>query len=148
MKFVIQRVQQASVVVQGKTVGRIGHGLMVLVGIGQGDTRDDAEWMSQKLLDMRIFEDADGKMNKSVKDVGGEILLVPNFTLYADASQGNRPGFSKAGDPGKARKLFNYLVEHTNKNIDSSVQTGQFGAYMDVSLINDGPVTIILESSE
>lgn len=146
MKFIIQRVQQASVDVQGETIGSIDKGLMVLVGIKKGDTSEDADWMINKLLQMRIFEDKEGKMNDSVTDVGGGILLIPNFTLYADASSGNRPGFSKAESPGKARELYQYLVEHTNNKMPLTVHSGEFGAYMDVSLINDGPVTIILES--
>lgn len=146
MKFIIQRVQQASVDVQDETVGSIDEGLMVLVGIKQGDSREDADWMINKLLQMRIFEDSDNKMNDSVTDIGGELLLVPNFTLYADASKGNRPGFGDAEAPGKAKKLYKYLVEHTNNKTRLTVQSGEFGAYMDVSLVNDGPVTIILES--
>lgn len=146
MKFVVQRVRNAAVDVHEETVGSIGTGLMVLAGIRKGDTKEDAEWMIGKLLQMRIFEDEEHKMNHSVTDVGGDILLVPNFTLYADASRGNRPGFTDAEAPGKARDMFEYLVGYLRSQTGLTVETGAFGAYMDVKLANDGPVTIILES--
>ncbi|HYW35833.1 MAG TPA: D-aminoacyl-tRNA deacylase [Balneolaceae bacterium] len=145
MKFVIQRVHKSAVLVHGQTIGAIEKGLLVLVGIQRGDTKEDARWMSRKVLDMRIFEDADGKMNRSVRDVNGALLLVPNFTLYADASKGNRPGFSEAEKPTKARKLYRTLVQQLTERTKLTVETGEFGADMDVSLVNDGPVTIILE---
>lgn len=136
---------RASVIVRGEKVGEINNGLMALVGIKKGDTKEEAEWLGKKILNLRIFEDEEGKMNRSVKDIGGGLLFVPNFTLYADASQGNRPGFSAAESPGKARKLFQYLIEHTKEKTDLNVEEGEFGAYMDVELVNEGPVTIILE---
>jgi D-tyrosyl-tRNA(Tyr) deacylase len=145
MKFIIQRVQQASVIVQQKSIDSIEKGLLVLVGIRQGDDRETARWMAKKLLKMRIFEDDDGKMNESVQDVGGSLLLVPNFTLYADVSQGNRPGFSEAETPGKARKMYKYLKKTLREETDVTVASGQFGAHMEVQLCNDGPVTLILE---
>lgn len=145
MKLVIQRVQHASVQVQQKEIGSIGHGLMVLVGIKAGDTREDADWMARKLLDLRIFEDEEGKMNHSVSDREGGLLMVPNFTLYADASQGNRPGFSEAEIPGKAKQMYAYLLGALRERAPVPVESGDFGAHMEVSLCNDGPVTIILE---
>jgi D-tyrosyl-tRNA(Tyr) deacylase len=146
MKFIIQRVRKSSVQVRGKIIGAIDKGLLVLAGIKKGDTKADAEWMIRKLLKMRIFEDEESKMNKSVSDVKGSLLLVPNFTLYADVRQGNRPGFSEAEAPGRARELFDQLIQIARESTDLKVETGEFGAHMDVSLSNDGPVTIIVES--
>lgn len=146
MKVVIQRVRNAAVSVREEKVGSIEEGLMVLVGIKRGDTNEDIEWMVNKLLKMRIFEDEEGKMNRSVSDIEGDILLVPNFTLYADASKGNRPGFGKAEAPGKAQKRYNYFVETMKEQTSLKVQTGEFGAEMEVQLTNKGPVTIVLES--
>ncbi len=147
MKVVVQRVQQAAVHVHDEAIASINQGLLVLVGIKQGDTKADIDWMIQKLLKMRIFDDEDGNMNDSVTDIGGGVLLVPNFTLYGDASKGNRPGFSAAESPDKARKLYSYMVEKMEASTDLPVESGKFGAYMDVSLTNDGPVTIVLESN-
>lgn len=144
MKFVIQRVSEASVCVREEMIGSIENGLLVLVGIGRGDTNAQTEWMVHKTLNMRIFEDDNGKMNRSVLDVGGGILLVPNFTLYADPSKGNRPSFMKAEKPDKARKVYEGVIKFMNKETDGEVQSGEFGADMQVSLINDGPVTIVL----
>jgi D-tyrosyl-tRNA(Tyr) deacylase len=145
MKFVIQRVIKSTVSVRGKTIGSIDRGLMILVGIQCGDTEKEALWMAKKVLNMRIFEDQNGKMNRSVRDVNGGLLLVPNFTLYADASKGNRPGFSEAEAPDKARTLYRFLVNKLTETTDLTVETGEFGADMQVSILNDGPVTIILE---
>lgn len=145
MKVVIQRVRNASVAVRGEKKGAISDGLMVLVGIKRGDTNEDMEWMANKVLNMRIFEDEDAKMNRSVRDIEGGILLVPNFTLYADASKGNRPGFGKAEAPGKAQKRYHYFVETIREQTSLPVETGEFGAEMDVQLTNAGPVTIVLE---
>ena len=145
MKFIIQRVHQGSVHVHEKETGSIKNGLLLLVVIKKGDTEKEAQWMVNKTINMRIFEDAEGKMNKSLLDVKGEVLLVPNFTLYADASSGNRPGFSEAETPQKAEKIYNRIVEMFDKAIGNTVQTGSFGANMDVELTNNGPVTIILE---
>lgn len=145
MKIVIQRVSKASVIVQKKEIGSIEKGLLLLVGIKKGDSEEEVDWLAKKILRMRIFEDEDGKMNRSVMDVGGSILLVPNFTLYADATQGNRPGFSDAERPGKAEKLYTSMIESMKEQSSLKIATGAFGANMDVKLTNDGPVTIILE---
>jgi D-tyrosyl-tRNA(Tyr) deacylase len=115
------------------------------VGIQRGDTEQEMQWMIRKIVRMRIFEDDEGKMNRSVSDINGAILLVPNFTLYADASKGNRPGFGEAEKPKRARELYKRLIEEMNNQTALSIETGEFGADMDVSLVNDGPVTIILE---
>ncbi|HIT67270.1 MAG TPA: D-tyrosyl-tRNA(Tyr) deacylase [Candidatus Merdisoma merdipullorum] len=145
MKFVIQRVSRASVTVRGKVIGRIGQGYLVLVGVGQGDTKEDADRLMRKMIGLRIFSDENGKINKSLKDVGGELLLVSQFTLYADCRHGNRPGFTEAGDPQAAKELYEYVIESCRKDVPV-VEQGEFGAEMQVELINDGPFTIILDS--
>ncbi len=145
MKFVIQRVSRASVTVRGKVIGRIGQGYLVLVGVGQGDTKEDADRLMRKMIGLRIFSDENGKINKSLKDVGGELLLVSQFTLYADCRHGNRPGFTEAGDPQSAKELYEYVIESCRKDVPV-VEQGEFGAEMQVELINDGPFTIILDS--
>ena len=145
MKFVIQRVSCASVTVRGKVIGRIGQGYLVLVGVGQGDTKEDADRLMRKMIGLRIFSDENGKINKSLKDVGGELLLVSQFTLYADCRHGNRPGFTEAGDPQSAKELYEYVIESCRKDVPV-VEQGEFGAEMQVELINDGPFTIILDS--
>lgn len=142
MKLVVQRVSSASVEVEGSIVGEIGEGLMVLVGFGQDDTQKEAEYLANKLVKLRIFHDENGRMNKSVKDIGGKLLLVPQFTLYAHTKK-NRPSFHKALAPDKATELFDYFTEQCREQID--VETGEFGAFMKVSLLNNGPVTILLE---
>lgn len=144
MKFVIQRVNHASVTIDGSVHGKIGKGYMVLIGIGQGDTEEDADRHLKKLLNLRIFEDEAGKMNLSLKDVGGELLLVSQFTLYGDCRRGNRPGFTDAAPPAEAEALYDYIVEQARLEIPV-VETGVFGADMKVALENDGPVTIIME---
>lgn len=146
MKFVIQRVTQATVSVRGETAGSINEGLLVLVGIRRGDTKKDADWMVRKALNMRIFEDREGKMNRSVRDENSDLLLVPNFTLYADSSEGNRPSFMKAEKPRKAQVVYENVIELMKIKSDLKIQSGEFGADMQVSLVNDGPVTIVLES--
>ena len=145
MKFVIQRVSRASATVRGKVIGRIGQGYLVLVGVGQGDTKEDADRLMRKMIGLRIFSDENGKINKSLKDVGGELLLVSQFTLYADCRHGNRPGFTEAGDPQAAKELYEYVIESCRKDVPV-VEQGEFGAEMQVELINDGPFTIILDS--
>lgn len=145
MKFVIQRVTEASVTVEEKTIGEIGKGFLVLIGVGKEDTRETADKYLKKMIGLRIFEDAEGKTNLSLKDVGGELLLVSQFTLYANCKKGNRPSFVEAGDPEQAEALYNYIVEEAKKQVDV-VQTGSFGADMKVSLLNDGPFTILLEN--
>ncbi|MEE8886629.1 MAG: D-aminoacyl-tRNA deacylase [Eubacteriales bacterium] len=145
MKFVIQRVTHAQVDIDGETVGSIGKGYMVLIGIGHDDTEEIADKYLAKMLKLRIFEDENGKTNKSLSDVNGELLLVSQFTLYADVKHGNRPGFTTAGSPEMAEKLYNYIVAKAKEQVPV-VQTGRFGADMKVSLTNDGPFTIILEN--
>ncbi|MFN4006005.1 MAG: D-aminoacyl-tRNA deacylase [Chitinophagaceae bacterium] len=144
MKMVIQRVSEASVMVNDAVVGAIKHGLMVLVGIEDADTAEDIVWLSSKLLQMRIFNDEAGLMNLSVKDVGGSILLISQFTLHASTKKGNRPSFLQAAKPPVAIPLYEALVENLRTHI--TVATGIFGADMKVCLINDGPVTIIIDS--
>ena len=145
MKFVIQRVKSASVKVEGKTVGEIGKGYLVLIGVGREDTEAEADRYLKKLLGLRIFEDEQGKTNLSLADVGGSLLLVSQFTLYASCRKGNRPSFIEAGDPEQAENLYNYIVRKAREQV-AVVETGVFGASMEVSLVNDGPFTILLEN--
>ena len=145
MKFVIQRVKQASVKVEGSVIGEIEKGYLVLIGVSDKDTEAVADKMIKKMIGLRIFEDAEGKTNLSLADVGGSLLLVSQFTLYANCKKGNRPSFIEAGAPDKANQLYEYIIEESKKSV-SVVQTGRFGAEMEVSLINDGPFTIFLDS--
>ena len=145
MKFVIQRVKQASVKVEGSVIGAIEKGYLVLIGVSDKDTEAVADKMIKKMIGLRIFEDAEGKTNLSLADVGGSLLLVSQFTLYANCKKGNRPSFIEAGAPDKANQLYEYIIEESKKSV-SVVQTGRFGAEMEVSLINDGPFTILLDS--
>ena len=145
MKIVVQRVSQASVKVGGEIVGEISQGLLLLVGIEENDEKEDAEWLSKKILDLRIFSDEEGKMNRSVKDINGEILCVSQFTLLADYKKGNRPSFIKAAKPEKAVPLFEYF-KGLIKSSGLKTESGIFGADMKVSLLNDGPVTIVMDS--
>ena len=145
MKIVVQRVSQASVKVSGEIVGEISKGLLLLVGIEENDEKEDAEWLSKKILDLRIFSDEEGKMNRSVKNINGEILCVSQFTLIADYKKGNRPSFIKAAKPEKAVPLFEYF-KGLIKSSGLKTESGIFGADMKVSLLNDGPVTIVMES--
>lgn len=145
MKFVVQRVLSASVNVDGRTVGSIGKGYLVFIGVGGNDTEADADKYLKKLLGLRIFEDANGKTNLSLSEVGGELLLVSQFTLYANCRKGNRPSFIDAGSPELAEHLYEYLVREARKQVPR-VETGLFGAHMEVSLVNDGPFTILLEN--
>jgi D-tyrosyl-tRNA(Tyr) deacylase len=147
MKFVIQRVKQASVKVEGSVIGEIEKGYLVLIGVSDKDTEAVADKMIKKMIGLRIFEDAEGKTNLSLADVGGSLLLVSQFTLYANCKKGNRPSFIEAGAPDKANQLYEYIIEESKKSV-SVVQTGRFGAEMEVSLINDGPFTIVLDSKE
>ena len=142
MKLVVQRVTSASVEVEGKTVGKIEDGLMVLVGFGESDTTKEADYLARRLAKLRIFHDDEGRMNRSVMDIGGKLLLVPQFTLYAHTKK-NRPSFHKALAPDKATELFDYFTEKCGEFVD--VETGEFGAFMKVRLLNNGPVTILLE---
>ena len=145
MKFVIQRVGQASVKVDGKIVGAIQKGYLVLIGVGREDTEADADKYLKKLLGLRIFEDEQGKTNLSLADVDGELLLVSQFTLYANCRKGNRPSFIDAGAPEQAERLYQYIVSRAREQVPV-VETGVFGASMEVSLVNEGPFTILLEN--
>lgn len=145
MKAVIQRVSESHVKVDGNIVGEIGKGLMLLVGIDENDTKTDADWLVQKILNLRIFGDEDGKLNLSVQDIKGEILCISQFTLIADYKKGNRPSFIKAAKPDKAIPLFDYFKQELSKS-GLKTESGIFGADMKVSLINDGPVTIVMDS--
>ena len=147
MRFVIQRVSHAKVTIDGQVRGSIQKGYMVLIGIGQEDTEALADRMIAKMLDLRIFEDADGKSNLSLRDVDGALLLISQFTLYADCKKGKRPSFFKAGEPHMANDLYEYIIAECKKEIPM-VQTGIFGADMKISLINDGPFTIVLDSEQ
>lgn len=147
MKLVIQRVQEASVSVDQEVIGKIGHGFMVLLGVSQTDTEEIADKMLQKLLKLRIFEDENGKTNLDIKSVNGELLIISQFTLYADCRHGNRPSFIGAGTPDQANALYEYFLSQCRKEIPV-VEQGIFGAHMMVSLINDGPFTIVLDSDE
>jgi D-tyrosyl-tRNA(Tyr) deacylase len=146
MRVVIQRVSEAAVKIDGTIVGEISKGLLVLLGIAQEDTEQDALYLLQKLINLRIFSDADGKMNLSVQDCGGELLVVSQFTLYADTKKGNRPSYIRAARPELAIPLYEFFLRELQKQFQGSIQTGKFGADMKVSLINDGPVTIIIDS--
>lgn len=145
MRIVIQRVKSASVNVNGSTTGSIQRGLLVLVGIHETDGEEQADWCCRKLQKLRIFEDEEGKMNRSVTDINGGILVVSQFTLYGDVQKGNRPSFIEAARPDVAEPLYNYMVDKLEKEFKGPVETGTFGAMMDVSLINDGPVTLVME---
>mgnify|MGYP002768867987 FL=1 len=147
MRLVIQRVQHAEVKVNGETTGSIGKGFLVLIGVAETDTREIADKMIKKLLGLRIFEDAEGKTNLDLDAVDGELLLVSQFTLYADCKKGNRPSFIKAGNPDMANELYEYIISRCRERLPK-VEKGEFGADMKVSLLNDGPFTILLDSAE
>lgn len=146
MKLVIQRVSRGSVTVDGSVKGEIGRGHVVLIGVGRDDTEEIADRYIKKLLNLRIFEDEEGKTNLSLADVDGELLLISQFTLYADCRKGNRPGFTDAGAPEEAEALYEYMVARCREQVPK-VATGVFGADMKVELVNDGPFTIILDES-
>ena len=148
MKFVIQRVLNSSVKVDGKTIGAIGKGFMVLIGVADSDTKEIADKMVDKMIKLRIFEDNEGKTNLSLNDVNGELLLISQFTLYADCKKGNRPSFIKAGKPDFASDMYEYIISKCKTYDGLKVERGRFGADMKVELINDGPFTIILDSEE
>ena len=144
MRVLLQRVRRASVTVAGETVGEIGHGILLFIGITAGDARPDADWLAKKAAGLRIFEDEAGKMNKSLLDIGGDALVVSQFTLYADCRKGRRPGFDAAGDPSVANELYEYFAQQLKAEGVGRVETGSFGADMLVSLENDGPATFLL----
>mgnify|MGYP001157692634 FL=1 len=147
MRAVVQRVTQASVTVDGELLGRIGKGLLILLGVADGDTRELTEKMADKICRLRIFEDENGKTNLSLADVGGELLVISQFTLYADCRKGNRPSFVKAGAPQMAEKLYEHFLARCREQADV-VEKGQCGADMKVELLNDGPFTLMLDSEE
>ncbi len=147
MRFLIQRVKHADVSVDDATIGKIERGLLVFIGISETDTEETCNRMIDKLLKMRIFEDADGKTNLSIRDIEGSLLLISQFTLYANCRRGNRPSFTEAGNPTLANSLYEYIIKRCSLT-DIPVQHGSFGADMKVSLLNDGPFTIMLDSEE
>lgn len=148
MKFLIQRVKEASVEIDAEIYSKINKGYLVLVGITDSDTEEIADKMIQKMIGLRIFEDENGKTNLSIKDVGGDMLIVSQFTLYADCKKGNRPSFIKAGKPEFANDMYQYILDKTSQLYEKKIYSGQFGADMKVSLINDGPFTVMLDSAE
>lgn len=147
MKFVIQRVLEASVAVDGEIIGQINKGYMVLIGVGQNDTKEIADKMVKKMVGLRIFEDENGKTNLSLADVGGQMLLISQFTLYANCKKGNRPSFIESGAPDMAEEMYEYIIAKCKESVPI-VEKGSFGADMKVSLINDGPFTIVLDSEQ
>ena len=148
MRFLVQRVTEASVTVSENEIAKIGMRFLVLLGVCDTDTEAVADAMVKKLAGLRIFEDENGKTNRSIGDVGGEMLVVSQFTLYADCRHGNRPSFTRAGDPAAAERLYEYAVERLREGYGVAVQTGSFGADMKVRLLNDGPFTVLLDSAE
>jgi D-tyrosyl-tRNA(Tyr) deacylase len=147
VRAVVQRVSRAKVTVDGAGVGEIGRGLLVLLGVASEDSESHADYLSDKIVDLRIFEDADDRMNLSLADIAGEMLVVSQFTLYGDTRHGRRPSFIKAAPPDRAKELYQYFVQRVTTRIDK-VETGRFQAMMDIELVNDGPVTIILDSEK
>ena len=146
MKAVVQRVREARVDVDGQAVASIGRGLLALVGVGTDDGDDDRDWLVRKIVDLRIFDDAQGVMNRSVVDIGGDVLAVSQFTLYASTRKGNRPSWSNAAPPGIAKAVFDDFVAALAQRAGRHVPSGVFGAHMQVAIVNDGPVTIVLDS--
>ena len=147
MRFVVQRVTHASVTVDGNVIGKIGQGFMVLIGVSDEDTKETADKMVKKLLGLRIFEDENGKTNLDIHTVGGSLLLISQFTLYADCKHGNRPSFIKAGKPDMANEMYEYIIAKCREQVDI-VETGEFGADMKVELLNAGPVTLWMDTRE
>ena len=146
MRVVIQRVSKASVKVEGKNIAEIGKGILILVGIEDADHQEDIDWLTAKIVQLRIFEDEAGVMNLSVKDIEGEILIVSQFTLHASTKKGNRPSYIRASKPDFAIPMYESFIQKTEELLGKKVGTGKFGAMMDVALVNDGPVTIIIDS--
>lgn len=147
MRFVIQRVTESEVKVDGEVIGKIGKGFMVLIGVSDSDTKEIADKMVKKMLGLRIFEDEQGKTNLSLETVGGELLLISQFTLYANCKKGNRPSFIEAGAPDMANEMYEYIISKCKEQVEV-VEKGRFGADMKVSLVNDGPFTIVLDSDQ
>lgn len=148
MRVVIQRVSEAKVSIKRKVAGSIGIGLMVLVGFEENDTYEDIQWIVQKITQLRIFNDDEGKMNLSITDIQGDVLLISQFTLHASTKKGNRPSFIRAAKPDRAIPLYETTIETLESKLDKPIQTGEFGADMKVALINDGPVTITIDSKQ
>lgn len=148
MRVVVQRCSRAEVRIDGRTVGQIGQGFMLLVGITENDTKAEAELLAKKIAQLRVFEDPEGKMNLAIRDIGGAILSISQFTLYADCRKGNRPSFIRAARPEQASPLYDYFNETLHETYGLTVETGRFGADMKVDFINDGPVTILLDTDE
>lgn len=146
MRAIIQRVTHCSVTIDNQLKSQIGNGLLVLLGIEETDNETDIEWLVKKIIQMRIFSDENGKMNLSVQDIDGEILVVSQFTLFASTKKGNRPGFTRSAKPEIAIPLYEKFIGETEKNLNKTIKTGTFGADMNVQILNDGPVTIILDS--
>lgn len=146
MRAVVQRVLNSKVEVDGKTIGKIDKGLLVLMGVEEEDSVEDVAWLCKKLVNMRIFSDEDGKMNLSVKEIDGNILLVSQFTLHASTKKGNRPSFIRSAHPEKAKELYERMIAEIGQALGNEIESGEFGADMKVSLVNDGPVTIIMDS--
>lgn len=148
MKAIVQRVSKAKVTIDGKINGKIGRGLVVLIAVKEGDNENTMKWMANKLANLRVFPDEEGKMNLSVQDVGGGILFISNFTVYGNVKKGFRPSYSKAAGPDFAEPMYDKMAEYMKQEYDFPVETGIFGAMMDVELVNDGPVTVIIEKEE
>ena len=148
MRIVVQRCSRAEVRIDGRTVGKIGQGFMLLVGITENDTKAEADLLAKKIAQLRVFEDTEGKMNLAIRDVGGAVLSISQFTLYADCRKGNRPSFIRAARPEQASPLYDYFNETLRTTYGLTVETGRFGADMKVDFINDGPVTILLDTDE
>jgi D-aminoacyl-tRNA deacylase len=148
MRVLLQRVLNASVEVDGQSVGQIGHGLLLFVGFETADTMEDLDWLTGKVLRLRIFADENGAMNRSVQDIGGALLVVSQFTLYASTKKGNRPSFIQAAPPAAAEQMFNEFCARLSQQLDRSVERGVFGAHMTINLVNDGPVTIWIDSKQ
>lgn len=148
MRAILQRVTNCSVTIDNQLKSQIGNGLLILLGIEENDTENDIDWLVKKIIQMRIFSDENGKMNLSVQDINGEILIVSQFTLFASTKKGNRPGFTRSAKPEIAIPLYEKFIAETEKNLDKKIQTGTFGADMKVQILNDGPVTIIIDSKQ
>jgi D-tyrosyl-tRNA(Tyr) deacylase len=146
MRFVVQRVSEASVTIGGSLYSEIQQGFLVLVGVEEADNKEDADWLCQKLISLRVFSDAGDKMNLSLQDINGDVLLVSQFTLFASIKKGNRPSFIRSAKPDIAIPLYEYCIQQLSALLNNPVKTGQFGADMKVSLVNDGPVTILMDS--